>query len=119
MKKRIVSVLFIVIMLFSTVVFGEGEEFLTFDVNENGAVVVECDRMNAVGKIDIPNEYNGIPVTGISDYAFYFCENVKEVTLPNTVEYIGEWAFARCFSLEKINIPESVKEIGLGAFWGC
>ncbi len=94
------------------------EEPLTLEIRGGEAWVVECDRMTACGRVEVPAEYLGVPVVGIDDFAFYFCENVTEVSLPETVREIGEWGFARCFSLEKINIPQNA-ELGLGAFLGC
>ena len=45
-------------------------------------------------------------VTIIGDEAFYLCRNLKKVTLPSTLDIIRTWAFANCESLEKIVIPE-------------
>ena len=51
--------------------------------------------------------------------AFVFCENLKEITIPNGVVTIGAGAFSWCSSLEKIYIPKSVKTIGESAFYDC
>ncbi len=91
---------------------------LTFEIRSGEAWVTECDRMTAEGYIEVPSQYLGVPVVGIDDFAFYFCENVTEVSLPETIREIGEWGFARCFSLEEINVPQDT-ELGLGAFLGC
>lgn len=52
-------------------------------------------------------------------YAFYECENLKEVTLPENLESIHDYAFYGCKALENITLPESVKSIEGGAFQNC
>ncbi len=51
--------------------------------------------------------------------AFYECENLKEVNLPETIENIHSFAFYRCYALESITLPDSVKNIEGGAFKDC
>ncbi len=48
--------------------------------------------------------------------AFILCENLTNVTLPNTISSIPYGTFAACVSLKKINIPSSVKTIEDEAF---
>lgn len=52
----------------------------------------------------------------IADYAFSNCENITEITIPDTVKSIGNYAFLYCNSLIEITIPESVTNIGDYAF---
>ena len=40
--------------------------------------------------------------TGLSTGAFYYCDNLKEVTLSTETFGIGAWCFANCSSLKKI-----------------
>lgn len=47
-------------------------------------------------------------VTTIGDYAFYGCENVTSVTLPDTVTQIGKLAFYGCKNLRTLTVPDSV-----------
>lgn len=47
-------------------------------------------------------------VTTIGDYAFYGCENVTSVTLPDTVTQIGKLAFYGCKNLSTLTVPDSV-----------
>ena len=58
-------------------------------------------------------------MTVIPDSIFYNAENLKNVTIPDTVITIGDSAFGNCTSLETIHIPEYVTEIGYSAFNGC
>ena len=65
-------------------------------------------------------EYTVKPGTCIvCDEAFYWCESLQDVKLPDTVEIIGNGAFSFCPFLQTINIPISVKRIGDSAFDHC
>ena len=72
------------------------------------------------GDIIIPGEvtYNGTVYTvkGIGSRAYYDCEGLTSVVIPNTITYIGESAFNCCLNLTSVNIPESVENIGPLAF---
>lgn len=50
---------------------------------------------------------------------FWGCENLKSITIPDSVETIGLSAFYNCAALEQITIPESVKRIAYQAFYNC
>lgn len=82
-----------------------------------------------------------LTVVNIGDQAFYCCEKLTSVVLPNTIKSIGEWAFAHCSKLTSIKLPDSLliidndtfrqsnlvsitlpktlTAIGSGAFSGC
>ena len=62
----------------------------------------------------IPNS-----VTSIGDGAFFGCERLRSINIPNSVTSIGERAFAECFGLTTINIPNSVTSIFERAFENC
>ena len=55
----------------------------------------------------------------IANSTFDDCENLVEIDLPDTVNYIGSFAFYYCKSLEKLVLPESIREIEDAAFVGC
>ena len=75
------------------------------------------------GEVWIPSEvyYNGVEysVTSIDEYAFWDCEGLTSVTIPNSVTSIGKAAFSFCTSLNSITLPNSVTAIGERAFWNC
>ena len=58
-------------------------------------------------------------VEKIGDFAFSYCNNLKEVVIPDGVERIGYKAFEGCKELEKVIVPKSVKFIGDCAFNRC
>ena len=51
--------------------------------------------------------------------AFSFCENLKSVTLPNSITRIDNRVFGYCSKLSDITIPKSVISIGEEAFYDC
>ena len=52
----------------------------------------------------------------VEDYAFYDCEPLQSINIPDSVTSIGYSAFEYCKSLQSINIPNSVTSIGPLAF---
>ena len=61
-------------------------------------------------------------VMSIGDYTFYLpaeYENIRSITLGNSVKTIGSDAFSSCPSLTSVTIPNSVTSIGGSAFSGC
>ena len=86
---------------------------------ENTVEVVAKDSKYS-GTVVIPSTvtysnttYN---VTGIGDKAFFLCNAMSSVTIPEGVTSIGEMAFMGCIKLNSITIPEGVTSIGAQAF---
>ena len=75
------------------------------------------------GDIVIPEtvSYNNktYNVTTIGASAFYLCEDLNSITIPNSIVSIGSSAFRACSGLSSINIPNSVSTIWDEAFSGC
>ena len=66
-------------------------------------------QCNAIRSINIPNS-----VIGIGDEAFGGCV-ITSVSIPNSVKYIGQAAFSN-IPLSSVTIPKSVESIGSNAF---
>ena len=69
---------------------------------------------NNLTNITIPDS-----VTRIENYAFDSCINLTSITIPNSVTSIGKYVFEDCRSLTNIAIPDSVTSIGDHAFYKC
>ena len=70
------------------------------------------------GEIVIPDAIDGHVVTSIKR-AFYDCNGLTGVTIPDSVTSIGDGAFVRCRRLARVTISDSVTYIGDGVFNGC
>ena len=57
--------------------------------------------------------------TGLKDYAFSQCSNLKQVTLPSSLTVIPGRCFRQCTSLTEITLPSNLQELGSCAFWKC
>ena len=49
---------------------------------------------------------------------FFGCENLTDVTLPDSVTHIGDYAFYQC-GITSMNIPAGVNNIAGTSFYGC
>jgi len=58
----------------------------------------------------------GSQLKSISPYAFYYCESLKSIDLPNSLTTIGDGAFLECYALESVTLGSSVETIGASAF---
>lgn len=70
----------------------------------------------------VPSSLKEVTITsgiGIGGYAFYNCNNIENITIPNSVMSIGRFAFSKCSNLISITIPDSVRNIESSAFEGC
>ena len=75
-------------------------------------------------KLTLPESftaYDGTEVTSyqIYEYAFYNCDSLASIIIPDSVTSIGSSAFYDCTSLTAITIPDSVTSIGDNAFRDC
>lgn len=58
-------------------------------------------------------------VTSINRVAFQDCENLSTIIIPSSVTSIGEYAFNSCGKLANVTISEGVISIGKFAFASC
>jgi hypothetical protein len=71
------------------------------------------NRNNRITSVSIPDT-----VTFISDGAFSYCTDLKQITLPKNLKFIGHYTFQET-GLTSITIPEGVTDIGNTAFKNC
>ena len=111
-----------------------------FALNENEYAVGVGTAQFFEGQIEIPNEFNGKPITAVSpsgfkessltsvvlpesirtigEHAFEGCANLRTVTVSSNLDTIQEKAFANCKRLQTISL-NNVTYIGDWAFGGC
>ena len=88
-----------------------------FDSRDNCNAIIETASNNLVlgcASTIIPNS-----VTGIGDYAFYGCSELKAIVIPDKVEQIGYGAFYSCHNSTSLHLGSGLKSIGDYAFNGC
>ena len=91
--------------------FSSGIEFV---VRDDEVHIASFSQLLAIDTLEIPEMYNDLPVTEISNNAFERAR-IRQVEIPETVQFIGNRAFANS-SLMQFEIPASVQFIGDHAF---
>ena len=94
------------------------------DVTLNSDDIVSASRtyetsMKSIFGEQVKNYILGDAVNSIGNCAFFRCDNLISVTIPESVTKIGNDAFNGDNGLTTINIPSSVKSIGSYAFKDC
>ena len=127
MKKK---VLFVVVALLASITNVVAYDFKVdgiyyTKVGDGNVSVVQDLRGSSCywGEIVIPAvvEYEGVMynVNSIGKEAFFLCDNITAITLPNSINSIGDYAFKYCMRLSSIVIPDNVTTIGENAFGDC
>ena len=71
--------------------------------------------------IDKPSYIEGtdFKITSITADAFKNNKTLEKVVIPSTIERIGNFAFQYCENLKEVELNEGLKTIGDSTFWGC
>ena len=119
--KKILAVWLCVFMLASMFV-GCGPIILSQHATTDDGLLLELiDRESGyqvVGyngdspSLQIPSEYQGLPITRIEKEAFAGCAELTSITIPNNVTSIGCGAFAGCTNLTCITLPFVTSHFG-------
>lgn len=93
---------------------------LDFTLNDDGQSYSVCGigTYNSSNLV-IPEEYNGKPVTGISDYAFEYNDTITTVTIPDSVINLGLGVFYGCSNLTNVSLGKGVSAIYSDVFAYC
>ena len=98
--------------------------FREFSFSHNGEVISGLTLYSYSGNSEIaviPSKVNDIPVIAIGYRfsVFDFNSAVKQIVIPDTVQYIGNNAFRYCANLTDLTLPSGIKYIGAWPFDGC
>lgn len=115
MKKRIfyvVSLLICICVLFSgcssvTDLLGGKNEAIEYKVENGEAVVISVPNQSTVTEVVIPDEYEGVPVTKIADFAATNLEYVTEFYIGKNVKEIGAWALENNQHIAEFTVDEA------------
>ncbi|MGN1420531.1 MAG: leucine-rich repeat domain-containing protein [Eubacterium sp.] len=93
------------------------DNYKYYEYNENIVIWSTITNPAEKSELIIPDTIDGKPVTGIENGAFSNYQ-MKSVTIPDTVTYIGSGAFKNCNLENAPKIPNNVTYIGDNAFEG-
>lgn len=96
------------------------DELFCFRESENGCAIKDYLKKvdPSITELELPEEYNGLPVVTIEMNAFSHAEYLKKVVLPKSLKEIGDSAFWYCDKLESV-IFNSAPSIEDDVFFGC
>ena len=95
----------------------DNEYYMSIDgvlYSKDGETLVLYPHGKTYTKFAIPE---GVKV--ISDYAFYRCEQLREVVFPEGLISIGRMPFGYCYGISIVNLPDSVESLGYMSFAYC
>ncbi len=78
-------------------------------------IMFPTDATRKASVLEIPDQIDSLPVTGIDIYGFQLCE-MKTVKFPDTLVEIGPYAFSNCPNLESVTFPDSIQKVGFQSF---
>ena len=95
------------------------ENGFIYDFLEDGSGVQTMRYTGFEEDITVPDMLGGKPVVAIGSGTFSNQMDIESVVLPDTVELIDNMAFFKCESLKTVNLPEGLVMIGRSCFGGC
>ena len=109
---------------------GKCGDGISWSLDENGVLWLSGEgRMDSYGRASvvpwaqvrdqIELVYFDRDITNVGQYAFYGCENLKDVSLPDLLDDIGQYSFSLCGHLTSVLIPDGAKTIKGHAFASC
>ncbi len=93
--------------------------YVTRASSEGVWVIIKGIKDTTLENIVIPSHFDGVEVGEIETEAFKNNNNLKSITIPDTVKTIGNKAFYYCKNLTTVNLGKGLKAIGVEAFFAC
>ncbi len=79
----------------------------TYEIRDGEATVTRVPNKSTVTSIVIPDEYEGVPVTAVADFAAVNLEYVTEIKIGKNVKEISDWAFGNSKKIIEFDVDES------------
>lgn len=92
---------------------------LEYTLLSDGTYAVSVGEIAGKSEIVIPATYEGKAVTAIKESAFYGCESLTSITIPESITDIGPYAFSGCSGLTNITLPSNITSISNYLFKNC
>ena len=89
-----------------------------FQVTKEGDIFTS-DMRTLIHMQQVPETLVLDGIERIGNFAFYWIDGIKHITLVNGLQYIGEYAFAGVGGVDTLILPDSVTELGERAFYDC
>lgn len=80
----------------------------------NLTIGVQAFALSKIEEIEIPAS-----VSGVGDYAFAGCENLKKVTFAGLPARLGKGMFRNCTNLQTVDFKQGLNHVPEGSFYGC
>ena len=124
MKKRMLSAIFLIILIIGITACADKKDVDTVNGFKyaHDAGTGEITITAYLGKdvdVLIPKMIDEKNVTIIAYNTFKDCQNIKTVTVPDSVKKIGTSAFSGCINLTDITLPNSIIEMDGFVFSNC
>lgn len=115
MKKKIaitVALCLTICLLFTgcgesiTALLSGNNAAIEYKIKDGKATVISVPNKSTITVIDIPDEYDGTPVTEIADYSASNLEYVTEIKIGKNVNKIGSWSMTNNQHLTAFTVDE-------------
>ena len=97
----------------------ERDSLFSYRTVSGGIEVYQYDDQTVPEVLTVPAKIGNQTVVGIGNKFIQQKDTVKQVVLPDTIQYINDSAFNSCYNLTKINFPASLTTIGSFVFTDC
>ena len=85
----------------------------------SGLVLTVADKEKLPKNVVIPSEINGKPVVSLKRSAFFQCENITSVYIPDSVTKLGTSVFYSCVNLERVCLSANLETLSSLSFFNC
>lgn len=97
--------------------YKKGLELTQYEGEDIYLEIPERIKVSAVADDNAEEKY--LPVISIGKKAMLSCKNLRSIRLPDSIEEVSDWAFAYCDGLREVCLPKKEIQFGRGVFREC